>query len=44
MISTLSHEMKKGLQDYEKALSENPKGGREQFVLSHYGQIVACIA
>lgn len=36
--------MKKGLQDYEKALSENPKGGREQFVLSHYGQIVACIA
>jgi dynein heavy chain len=44
MVSTLSFEMKKALQDYEKAETDDPKNGRKNFVSTHYGQIVACIA
>ena len=37
MINTLTFEMKKGLADYDKLVSENPQQGRKQFVLTHFG-------
>lgn len=44
MINTLTGLMKQGLVDYEKSVSENAREGRKKFVMTHYGQIVACIA
>lgn len=44
MIHTLTGLMKQGLQDYDKAVTDSPTQGRKQFVVTHYGQIVACIA
>jgi hypothetical protein len=44
MISTLTFQMKQGITDYEKMVGENAKTGRQEFVKTRYGQIVACIA
>jgi hypothetical protein len=44
MIATLTFQMKQALTDYEKMVGENAKTGRQEFVKTRYGQIVACIA